>query len=175
MCQLSSPDFTDPCLTPITTTQSPRLLKQVQRFPTDWVCVWPRINAPGVAVPTSHRWPLGDEGNQAKSQGGRSGPPPYPSIPGGASLSFRRGAFVLFRRPTSPARSSGSARSQKEGAGFPLEPAACSPWDLDEPLLENKPPRTKSGRRRMSLALKRRHFDMVLAKSSQFDGRGRAF
>ena len=35
------------------------------------------INTLGVAVPTSHHWPLGDEGKQAKSHGGVSGPPPY--------------------------------------------------------------------------------------------------
>ena len=28
------------------------------------------INTPGVAVPTSHRWPLGDEGKQAKKHRG---------------------------------------------------------------------------------------------------------
>ena len=30
-----------------------------------------------VAVPTSHRWPMGDEGKQAMSQG--SDPPSYPA------------------------------------------------------------------------------------------------
>ena len=38
-------DFADLSLTPIPTTRSPRLLKQVQRGPTDWVCVGPRINS----------------------------------------------------------------------------------------------------------------------------------
>ena len=36
------------------------------------------INTPGVAVPTRQRWPLGDEGKQAKKHRGGSGPPPYP-------------------------------------------------------------------------------------------------
>ena len=36
-------------------------------------------NTLGVAVPTHHRWPLGDEGKQAKKFGGVSGPPPYPT------------------------------------------------------------------------------------------------
>ena len=34
-------------------------------------------NTLGVAVPTHQRWPLGDEGKQAKLFGGGSGPPPY--------------------------------------------------------------------------------------------------
>ena len=38
------------------------------------------ISALGVTVPTSHHWPMGDEGKQAMLQGGVSGPPPYPSI-----------------------------------------------------------------------------------------------
>ena len=37
------------------------------------------INTLGVAVPTSHRWPMGDEGKQAMKQGGVAGPPPYPA------------------------------------------------------------------------------------------------
>ena len=37
------------------------------------------INTLGVAIPTSHRWPMGDEGKQAMLQGGVSGPPPYPT------------------------------------------------------------------------------------------------
>ena len=37
---------------------------------------------PGVAVPTSHQWPLGDGGKQAKSHRGVSGPPPYPRVIG---------------------------------------------------------------------------------------------
>ena len=37
------------------------------------------INTLGVAVPTSHHWPLGDEGKQAKKHRGVSGPPPYPA------------------------------------------------------------------------------------------------
>jgi dihydroorotate dehydrogenase len=36
------------------------------------------INTLGVAVPTHQRRPLGDEGKQAKSHRGMSGPPPYP-------------------------------------------------------------------------------------------------
>ena len=38
------------------------------------------INTLGVAVPTSHHWPLGDEGKQAKKFGGVSGLPPYPQL-----------------------------------------------------------------------------------------------
>ena len=33
----------------------------------------------GVTVPTSHHWPMGDEGKQAMLQGGVAGPPPYPT------------------------------------------------------------------------------------------------
>ena len=65
--------------------------------------------------------------------------------------------------------------STKGGCGFPIGPAAFSPWDPDEPLLENKRPLTKIGRRKLPLALKRRHFGIVLATSRQFDGQGRAF
>ena len=36
-------DFADLSPNPISTTQYPRLLKQVQRGPTDWVCVGPRM------------------------------------------------------------------------------------------------------------------------------------
>ena len=38
------------------------------------------INTLGVAVPTSHHWPMGDEGKQAMKQGGVAGPPPYPVV-----------------------------------------------------------------------------------------------
>ena len=38
------------------------------------------INTLGVAVTTSHHWPLGDEGKQAKLFRGVSGPPPYPAV-----------------------------------------------------------------------------------------------
>ena len=38
------------------------------------------INTLGVAVPTSHHWPLGDEGKQAMLHRGGSGPPPYPCV-----------------------------------------------------------------------------------------------
>ena len=39
------------------------------------------INTLGVAVPMHQRWPLGDEGKQAKLFGGGAGPPPYPFVP----------------------------------------------------------------------------------------------
>ena len=39
------------------------------------------INTPGEAVPTHRRWPLGDEGKQAKKHRGGSNPPPYPMKP----------------------------------------------------------------------------------------------
>ena len=38
------------------------------------------INTLGETALTSHHWPLGDEGKQAKSQRGVSGPPPYPYV-----------------------------------------------------------------------------------------------
>ena len=36
------------------------------------------LNPLGETAPTSHHWPLGDEGKQARLLGGVSGPPPYP-------------------------------------------------------------------------------------------------
>ena len=36
------------------------------------------INTLVVAILTSYRWPMGDEGKQAMLQGGGSGPPSYP-------------------------------------------------------------------------------------------------
>ena len=36
------------------------------------------IDTLDVAVPTHQRWPLDEEGKQAKLFGGVSGPPPYP-------------------------------------------------------------------------------------------------
>ncbi len=38
------------------------------------------INALVVAILTSYRWPMGDEGKQAMLQGGVAGPPPYPPM-----------------------------------------------------------------------------------------------
>ena len=38
------------------------------------------VRALGEAFQTRHRWPLGDEGKQAKLQRGGSGPPPLPHI-----------------------------------------------------------------------------------------------
>ena len=40
-----------------------------------------------VAIPKSYRWPMGDEGKQARKFGGVSGPPSYPSASGGAAQS----------------------------------------------------------------------------------------
>ena len=40
------------------------------------------ISTLGETVPTSHHWPLGDEGKQAMLQGGVAGPPPYPERAG---------------------------------------------------------------------------------------------
>ena len=48
------------------------------------------INTLGETVPTSHHWPLGDEGKQAKSHRGVSGPPPYP---GAFALTARNSVF----------------------------------------------------------------------------------
>ena len=41
-------------------------------------CFFELVCTPGVAVLTRHRWPLGDEGKQAKKHRGGSGPTPYP-------------------------------------------------------------------------------------------------
>ena len=38
------------------------------------------INTLVVAILTSYRWPMGDEGKQAMLQGGVAGPPPYPFV-----------------------------------------------------------------------------------------------
>ena len=43
----------------------------------------------GVAVLTRNRWPLGDEGKQAKKHRGGSGPPPYPVVFGVGPMAGR--------------------------------------------------------------------------------------
>ena len=67
-CGNMTPDFADLSLTQKSTTQSPRLLKQVQRGPTGWVCVGPRMTGP--LIEASSLWRMVD---RAEATPGLSG------------------------------------------------------------------------------------------------------
>ena len=63
-----------------------------------------------VAILTSYRWPMGDEGKQAMLQGGVAGPPPYPGPWG--TYRGRAGRPAQSSRPLSPAAAANASAGE---------------------------------------------------------------